>query len=79
MLSELEFHVLRMLPGQMICHACIMQLAAELPEDIDTTLSESPGSYQHGAGQCSVCAQFSPIVVFTPRDPAVNAAEIGLG
>ena len=69
MLSGPECHVLRMRSREVICHACLANLAAQLPADIDTTLSEIPGFHVHGVGNCSVCVQFSAVVMFTPRGP----------
>jgi hypothetical protein len=68
MLSNHECHVLQMRPGQVICHACLANIASALSGQPDTMPTTSQGSYQHGAGKCSVCAQFSPIVVFIPLE-----------
>ena len=68
--TDRECQVLQIRPRQVICHGCVAQLAAALPAEGDPTFSARAGSYQHGAGTCSVCRRFSPIIVFSPLEEA---------
>ena len=78
-LSDREFQVLRRRPRKVICHMCLASLAAEVPGEPELSPSEPRGLYHHGAGVCSVCAQFSAIAVYVPseepEEPEMKAAK----
>ena len=77
MLSSRECLVLQQRPWQAICHLCLAKLATALSHEPNTII-ESQASYQHGAGKCSVCAQFSSIVVFMPHKETKKKAASNL-
>jgi hypothetical protein len=72
--SNRQYFALQQHPGQAICYVCLAKLAENLPEQCDMVVADECSRYRHGAGTCSICGQFAPIVQFVPEEHKKKAA-----
>jgi hypothetical protein len=72
MLSTSELLGLRVRPQQKVCQACLTHLVSELPNTVRRRAIRIEGTYEYGLGRCYVCARFSQVALFVPRDTAVK-------